>query len=154
MPPKKLLGSGFSTPYTHFFLMCIISSELTCVSHFYPFEWAGVDIRWFSVDGFDTRWIPRSFSCGMYVYTCKNNCMYMYVYIGVCVFICVCVYVGCMHINTCVQYKYMCTYVYAYIYVYVYMFRCIHIKYMCTILINVHRYVCIYVHMYMLGASI
>jgi len=34
--------------------------------HFYshPFEWAGVDIRWFSVDEFDTRWILRSLSCG------------------------------------------------------------------------------------------
>jgi len=63
-PPKKLLGSGFSTPYIPFCLICTISSELTCISHLYPFEWAGVDIRWFSVDGFDTRWIPRSFVCG------------------------------------------------------------------------------------------
>jgi len=40
-------------------------SELKCSSHLYPFEWAGVDIRLFSVDGFDTRWIPGSSSCGI-----------------------------------------------------------------------------------------
>jgi len=59
--PKKLLGSGFSTPYTPFCLICTISSELTCISHVHPFEWARVDIRWITVDGFDTPWIPRSF---------------------------------------------------------------------------------------------
>jgi len=60
IPPTKLLGSGISTPYTPFCLICDISSELKCISHVYPFEWAGVDIRWFSVDGFDTRWNPSS----------------------------------------------------------------------------------------------
>ena len=63
-PPKKLLGSGFGYPYTPFCLICTISSELKCISYVYLFEWAGDDIRWFSVDGVDTRWIPRSFSCG------------------------------------------------------------------------------------------
>ena len=64
-PPKKVLGSRFSTPYSPFVWICIISSELTCISHLYPFEWAGVDIRWFSVDGIDIRWIPSSFLCGV-----------------------------------------------------------------------------------------
>jgi len=35
------------------------------LSDFHPFERAGVEVRWFLVDGFDTCWIPRSFSCGM-----------------------------------------------------------------------------------------
>ena len=64
-PPTKLLGSGFSTPYTPFCLICTISSELTCISHFHSFEWAGFDIRLFSEDGVDTRLIPRSGSCGL-----------------------------------------------------------------------------------------
>jgi len=38
IPPKKLLGSGFSTPYTPFCLICTISSELKCSSHLYLFE--------------------------------------------------------------------------------------------------------------------
>ena len=37
-PPNKLLGSRFSTPYTPFVWICTISSELTCISHLYPFE--------------------------------------------------------------------------------------------------------------------
>ena len=36
-PPKNLLGSGFSTPYTPFCLICTMSSELTCISHVHPF---------------------------------------------------------------------------------------------------------------------
>jgi len=33
IPPKKLLGSEFSTPYTPFCLICTISSELKYLSH-------------------------------------------------------------------------------------------------------------------------
>ena len=65
LPTKKLLGSGFSTPYTTFCLICTISSELKCISHLFLSEWAGVfsfvpirvsrEIHSFSVDGFDTR---------------------------------------------------------------------------------------------------
>jgi len=50
-PPKKLLGSGFSTPYAPFCLICTISSELTCtfifthlselVLIFAGFQWTG-----------------------------------------------------------------------------------------------------------------
>jgi len=32
MLPKKLLGSGFSTPYTPFCFVCTISSKLKCIS--------------------------------------------------------------------------------------------------------------------------
>jgi len=35
IPPKKLLGGGFSTPYTRFCLICTINSELT---HFPIYE--------------------------------------------------------------------------------------------------------------------
>jgi len=74
VPPKKLLGGGISTPYTLFCLICTINSELTYFPMCTTIEWAGVDIRWFPVDGFDTRWIPKSFLCGyehMYLfYTC------------------------------------------------------------------------------------
>ena len=63
-PPKKLRGSRVSIPCTPFCLICTISSKLTCISDLHPFEWAGVDFRWFSVDGFDAHWIPRSVSCG------------------------------------------------------------------------------------------
>jgi len=65
-PPKKLLGSRFSTRYTPFCLMCTISSKPTCISYFTHCKWAGVDIRRFSEDGFDTRWIPRSYWCGIH----------------------------------------------------------------------------------------
>ena len=41
-----------------------LRSELKYMSHLYPFAWVGVDIRWISVDGFDTRCIPSSFLCG------------------------------------------------------------------------------------------
>jgi len=63
-PPKKLRGSRVSIPYIPFYLICTISSELTCISDLHPFEWTRVDFRWFSVDGFDTHWIPRRDSCG------------------------------------------------------------------------------------------
>jgi len=52
-------------PVYIYILICIISSELRRISHLYLFEWAGVDIRWVSADGFDTRWIPSRFSCGV-----------------------------------------------------------------------------------------
>jgi len=65
-PPKKLLKNGFLTPYTSFYLICTISSELTYISHLYHLEWAGVESRQFSVDGFDTRWIPRKVLCGVW----------------------------------------------------------------------------------------
>jgi len=64
-PTEKLLGSGFSTPCLPFCLVCTNSSKLKFISHLYLFRWAGVDIRWFSVDGFDTHWIPSSYSCGI-----------------------------------------------------------------------------------------
>jgi len=63
-PLKKLLGSGVSTPYTPFCLICTTSSTLTCISHLHPI-W--LSLCWYppvSRDGFDTRWIPRSFPCG------------------------------------------------------------------------------------------
>ena len=62
MPPKKILFGGFPTPYTTFCLICTITG-LTYFPIRTTNEWAGVDIRWFSVDGFDTRWIPRNFQC-------------------------------------------------------------------------------------------
>ena len=65
--PKCFLGAGFQPrihPFVGFSMICTMSSEFKYISHLYPLEWAGVDIRWFSVDGFDTRWIPCSFSCG------------------------------------------------------------------------------------------
>jgi len=34
------------------------------LSNFHLFELAGVDIRWISVDGFDTRWVPKRVPCG------------------------------------------------------------------------------------------
>jgi len=82
-PPKKLLGSGVSTPYTPFCLICTIISELKRISFLYQFEWAGVDICWFLVDGFDTRWIPSSFSCGM-VYTCQLIIVMNDIYVAKC----------------------------------------------------------------------
>jgi len=64
-PQKKLLGSGFQIPYSPFSLIYTIHFYL----HYAPictrYQWVGVDICWFPVDGFDTRCIPRLFSCGM-----------------------------------------------------------------------------------------
>jgi len=48
LPPKKLLGSGFSTLYAPFCLICTISSELKCISHLFLFEWAGFVPIWVS----------------------------------------------------------------------------------------------------------
>jgi len=54
---------GFDPVYTILFdFYHYLQTKL--LSDFLQFEWAGVDIRWFSVDGFGTRWIPRRFSCG------------------------------------------------------------------------------------------
>jgi len=63
-PPKKPIGGGVSTPYTTFCLICTITSEITYFLICTTNERAGVDICWFPVDGFETRLIPRSFSCG------------------------------------------------------------------------------------------
>jgi len=64
-PSKKLLGGVVSTPCTPFCSICTINSELTYFPMCTLIEWAGVDIPWFLVDGFDTHWISRRFSCGM-----------------------------------------------------------------------------------------
>jgi len=75
--PKQLLGSGVSISYTFCCTInkrkiCTINSELKVLSDFHQFEWAGVDIRRFPADGFDTRWIPRSFACGLLlIYECN-----------------------------------------------------------------------------------
>ena len=44
--------------------ICTTKSELENVFILYHEESAMVDIRWFPVDGFDTRCIPRRYSCG------------------------------------------------------------------------------------------
>jgi len=44
------------------------------LSDFHPFEWAGVDIRWFSVKGFDTCCVPKSFSYGRRLFEEKATC--------------------------------------------------------------------------------
>jgi len=61
-PPKNLLGCRFLTPYILFCLISHVCTELFSI--LLRFEWARVDIRWFSVDVFDTRWIPICFLCG------------------------------------------------------------------------------------------
>jgi len=58
--PKSFLDAGF-WPLVHDFYLWLGTKLL---SDFHPFERARVNIRWISVDGFDTSWIPRSFSCG------------------------------------------------------------------------------------------
>jgi len=68
LPPNKLLGCGVSTPYTLLCLICTISSELN-YSLIFSHLRAGVDIRWFSVDGFDSHWIPRSCSSGLFLWS-------------------------------------------------------------------------------------
>jgi len=65
--PRSFLGAWFRPRIPPFCLICTISSQLKGISHWYPFEWAGVDIRWFLVDGFDPRWITSSFSCGLLI---------------------------------------------------------------------------------------
>ena len=54
-----------ATVSTLFGLTCTIRAQLTYFPICTTNEWAGVDIRWFPVDRFDTRWIPRSFSCSV-----------------------------------------------------------------------------------------
>jgi len=44
--------------------ICTTKSELENVFILYREKSAMVDIRWFPVDGFDTRCVTRSFSCG------------------------------------------------------------------------------------------
>jgi len=51
---------GFDPIYT---LLFDLQLQTNWRSDFHPFKWAGVDIYWFSVNGLDTRWIPRSMSC-------------------------------------------------------------------------------------------
>jgi len=68
IPPKNLRCGGFSTPYTHLCLICTIKSELLYIPICTTNEWAGVDIRWFPVDGFDSRCISRSFLCDIPTY--------------------------------------------------------------------------------------
>ena len=46
------------------------------LSDFHPFEGLGVNIRWFSVDGFDTHWIARSFHAVMCMCVCVCMCVY------------------------------------------------------------------------------
>ena len=56
-----------------FCLMCTISSEFKGISHLCPFEWAGVDIRWCSVDGFDMRWIRLQAAFCAHVHTLRQG---------------------------------------------------------------------------------
>ena len=62
--PRSFLGAGFRPrihPFDWFVPLAPKQRVFLICNHF---EWAGVDIRWLLVDGFDTRWTPRSFSCG------------------------------------------------------------------------------------------
>jgi len=62
-PNKLLLMRGVDPVYT---LLYDMYHELQTkfLSDFNPFVWARVHMRWFSVEGFDTRCIPRKFSRG------------------------------------------------------------------------------------------
>ena len=61
-PPEKLLGDGFSTPMPLFCLIwTIISNKSFWISTRKPILNQPGSIL---VHGFDTRLIPRSFSCG------------------------------------------------------------------------------------------
>jgi len=81
VPPRKLLCRGFSTP-VHLLLFDLYH-YLRTKAHFdfHPFEWAGVDIHWFAVDGFYTGWIPTSFSFGRHTRTQTHTNPYIYIYI-------------------------------------------------------------------------
>jgi len=63
IPPAKLLGHRFSTPMPLFCLICTIISNK-------PAFWISTrkpilsELGSILVDGFDTRLIPRNFSCG------------------------------------------------------------------------------------------
>ena len=61
--PRIFLEAGFR-PRIPAFVWYVPLTPNVSIFDFHPFEWAGVDIRWVSVDGFDTCWIPGSFSCG------------------------------------------------------------------------------------------
>jgi len=52
-----------SEPVCTLCLSCTINSELNYFLIHHQFMCSGVNIRWFPVNGFDTRWIPRNFSC-------------------------------------------------------------------------------------------
>jgi len=71
--PWSFLGADFRLRI-HPFVWCVplapnYSAFLICTTN----EWAGVDIRWFPVDGIDTRWIPRSLSCGFVYLACVHT---------------------------------------------------------------------------------
>ena len=67
MPPEKLLGDGFSTPMPLFCLICTIISNKTYILDYYQKTNLN-ELGSILVHGFDTRLIPRSFSCGLYSY--------------------------------------------------------------------------------------
>jgi len=72
--PRSCVEAGFR-PRIHSFVWFVPSTlNKTTFPMCTTNEWAGVDIRWFPVDGFDTCWIPRSISCGQY----KGNVSPMY----------------------------------------------------------------------------
>jgi len=52
---------GVSTPIPLFCSICTTNSQQSTFSDLYYNEWAGVDIRWFLVDGFDTRGFQEGF---------------------------------------------------------------------------------------------
>jgi len=56
---RSFVVAGFRPPYTPFCVICRIYSELTYFPICTTDEKAGVDKRWFWVDGFDTRWIQK-----------------------------------------------------------------------------------------------
>jgi len=56
-------------------------------------ESAGVGIRWFPVEGFDTHLIPRSFSCEHVCITFLTClCSYLRVYTHAYIYICIYIY--------------------------------------------------------------
>jgi len=59
IPPKKPIRSGASTHIQSLvWFVPLTPNQITfpiCTTN----EWAGVDIRWVPVDGFETRWIPK-----------------------------------------------------------------------------------------------
>jgi len=122
LPPKKLLGRGLSTPYTPFRWICTISPDLKCISHLHPLEWAGVEIRCVSVDGFDTCWVWSGFLCGiscMYIYVVFIHIVYWYVHIC-CIYTYVYSTVSCIYIYVvCIHVMYWCVYISCIYYIYV-----------------------------------
>jgi len=63
-PHQKLQSDEFSTSKIPFMLICTTNSKISVILDLYHNECVGANIRWFPVDGFDTRCIPGSFSCG------------------------------------------------------------------------------------------